>query len=446
MNEPLPSNRPYDFSSAAALIALALAMFGGALVLYYLLDLLFIFFLGVVVAAALQPTHLWLARWGVPKGLAILSIYFLFLLTIALLGLFVGPALFDQISTFAASLPEQYEQFVLSLQSSSHTFLQQIGFRLPSFSTITQQLSARMPAFVPNLLQFVTSAAGFFTYFVVVLAIGFYWTMEAPHWERVVVSLAPTTRREQILAMWHEIEYKLGGFIRGQGLAMLVIGSASGVGYWLIGLPNVLVLAVLAGLLEAVPMIGPILGLAPAVFVALPLGVSSVLLVLGFATLLQLFENNVLMPRIMSKTVGISSLMSLFAIFAFGTLYGVLGAFIAIPLTVVLQVLLERIFIHPEPLPQDPRVRIHPLEAVRVRIEAVRQRLRERLRDRDGRLQTSGRARTAEQVADRVDQQLEQAVERVGAIVATAQQDTAAVPTDQQQLVVSELERHGAHA
>ena len=177
-------------------------MLGGALVLYYLLDLLLIFFLGVVIAAALQPAHLWLARWGVPKGLAVLSIYFLFLVAIALLGLFVGPVFFDQISTFVASLPEEYEQFVLGLQGSSHAFLQQIGFRLPSFSTITQQLSARMPAFVPNLLQFVTSTAGFFTYFVVVLAIGFYWTMEVPRWERVAVSLASTTRREQILGLW----------------------------------------------------------------------------------------------------------------------------------------------------------------------------------------------------------------------------------------------------
>ena len=92
-------------------------------------------------------------------------------------------------------------------------------------------------------------------------------------------------------------------------------------------------------------------------------GVSSVLLVLGFTSLLQLFENNVLMPRLMSKTIGISSLMSLFAILAFGTLYGVLGAFIAIPLTVVLQVLLERIFIHPEPLSQDPFAAHSPLRS-----------------------------------------------------------------------------------
>lgn len=441
MSESLPTDRLYNLSYAAAIIALALAMLGGALVLYYLLDLLLIFFLGVVVAAALQPAHLRLARWGIPKGLAVLSIYFLFLLIIALLGLFVGPALVEQISTFVTSLPQQYEQFVANSQNSSNTFLQLLGFRLPSVDAISQQLSGRIPTFMANLLQFATSAASFFLYFVSVLAIGFYWTMEVPHWERVVVSLAPTTRREQILEMWHEIEDKLGGFIRGQGLLMVAIGSASAVGYWLIGLPNVLVLAVLAGLLEAIPIIGPILGVVPAVFVALPEGLSSVLLVMGFATLLQLVENNVLVPRIMNETVGISSLMRLFAVLAFGSLYGVLGAFVAIPLTVVLQVLLERLLVHPDPLPQDTLVRIHPLEALRVRLEGVRQQLRERLRDRDSRLQSGGQTRTAEQAADRVDQELEKAVERAGAIVTTAQQDTSTITTDEQQLVVSQLER-----
>jgi predicted PurR-regulated permease PerM len=439
MGAPLSTDRSYNLRYAAAIIALALSMVGGALILYYLIDLLLIFFLGVIVATALQPAHLCLARWGIPKGLAVLFIYFHFLLIIVLLGLFVGPTLFEQISAFVASVPLQYEQFVADSRNSSNTFLQQLGSQLPSFSTIMHQLSTRTPTFVTNLWHFATSTVNFFVYFIVVLAIGFYWTMEVPRWERVVVSFVPTTRRQQVLEMWHEIEYKLGGFIRGQGLAMVTIGIASGAGYWLIGLPNVLVLAVLAGLLEAIPIIGPIFGVVPAVLVALPLGISSILLVLGFAALLQLFESNVLFPRIMNKTVGISSLLSLFAVLAFGSLYGVLGALVAIPLTVILHVLLEHFLVHPDPLPENTLTRIRPLEALRVRLEGMRQRLRERLRDRESRLQSGDRTQTGEQVADRVDQDLEKVVERADAIVTTAQQDD--ISTDEQQRVVSELER-----
>ena len=133
--------------------------------------------------------------------------------------------------------------------------------------------------------------------------------MEVPRVERLILSLFTVTRRPQVLNTRHEIEFKLGAYIRGQGLAMLIIGAASAIDYVLIGLPNVLVLAVLAGLFEAVPLIGPILAAVPAVLVALPLGVTAVLLVIGFSVLLQVFENNFLIPRIMSHAVGISTLV-----------------------------------------------------------------------------------------------------------------------------------------
>ena len=222
---------------------------------------------------------------------------------------------------------------------------------------------------------------------------------------------------------------------------MLSIRVASALGYWLIGLPNVPVVAVLAGLLEVLPIIGPALGVVPALLTALPLGLSSVLLVIGFATLLQLFESNVLIPHIMSKTVGISSLVGLFAVLALGTLHGVLGAFIGIPIIVVLQVLLEHLLFNPEPLSQDTLVPLHPLEALQARLESVRQQLRERFRDRSERLQTDNPARTAEQVADQVDLELEKAVERAESIVSTAQQAATTITVDEQQLIMADLEQ-----
>src|SRR4051812_37863323 len=194
-----------------------------------------------------------------------------------------------------------------------------------------------------------TSTASFLTYFVVVLALGYYWTMEVPHLERIVLSLLPVARRASALESWREIEYKLGAFVRGQGLAMLIIALASAVGYFFIGLPHVLVLAVLAGFFEAVPLVGPIATAVLVALVALPEGLTKVLLVMGFSTLIQQIESNVLIPRIMSHSVGISPLAGLVAMLAFGSLFGVLGVIVAIPLSVVLQVILNRMVIHPEP-------------------------------------------------------------------------------------------------
>ena len=168
-----------------------------------------------------------------------------------------------------------------------------------------------------------TSLARLPIYFVTVLVVAFYWTMELPRFERLLLSLLAVERRPRALSIWHEIESKLGGFMRGQGLAMCFIGVASALGYALIGLPNVLALAGLAGLLEAVPMLGPVLAVVPAILAAVPAGLHTVLLVIGLAASLQLIQNGVVTPRIMHRAVGVSALVGLSAILAFATLYGI---------------------------------------------------------------------------------------------------------------------------
>jgi predicted PurR-regulated permease PerM len=432
------SQKP-DLSYAAAVIAFAIGMIAVAALAYLLLDILLILFLGIVVAAALQPAHVWLSQWGVPKGLAILCIYLFFLVAIGLLAVFVGPPLFQQIGSFAADIPERYASLVTQLQSSATPLLQRLGAILPPLDKLTQHLTSLSPDFFQNFLTFMTSTVSFFTYFVVVLALGFYWTMEVPHLERLVLSLLPVARRPAVLAIWREIEYKLGAFVRAQGLAMLIIGVASALGYFFIGLPNVLVLAVFAGLLEIIPLMGPIVTAMLAALVALPQGWAAVLLVVGFATVLQQFESNVLIPRIMSRTVGISDLAGLFAIIAFGALYGVLGVFVAIPLTVVIQVLLQHMVISPEPTPEPAAVAPHPLAALQSRVQALRQQLRLRLRERSTRLGRN--ADTADHVADVLDQRIEQAIERVETILATARSDTELITPEEHETIARAVQQ-----
>ncbi|MGH7962292.1 MAG: AI-2E family transporter [Candidatus Binatia bacterium] len=439
MSNGTAESRKLDLGQAAILIALAIGMVGAAMLLYYLIDILLIFFLGLVVAAALQPWHVRLCNVGVPRGIAVLLIYLLFVIALALIAFFVGPVLIEQISTFAASFPEQYTNTIASLQASPTPFLRSVGAKLPSFAVLTRNLTEISPSFFGHFIGFMGSTAAFFTYFVVVLVFGFYWTLEVPRFERLLMSLLPVARRTQVLNIWHEIEFKLGAFIRGQGLAMLAIGIASAIGYALIGLPNVLVLAVLAGLFEAVPMMGPALAAVPAIFAALPLGPASVLLVIGYSILLQMLETNVLTPRIMSHTVGMSALIGLFAILAFGALYGVLGVFIAIPLTVVLQVLLDHMVINAEPVAETTGLTASPLETLRTRVQMLRRQMRLRLREGDSRMGID--PQVPEHVADAVHQQIEQAVDRVETMITVAQDTTASVDPKQQVTIVEGLEQ-----
>src|SRR5581483_6527031 len=140
----LSTARP-DLAYAASVIALAIGMATIAFLIYYLVDVLLVLFLGIVVAAALQPGHLWLARWGIPKGLAVLLFYGLFLVVTGAIALLVVPALFDQCRELMTGVPERYAHFVGTLKTSSSPFLQQLGLRLPPFTEITERVTALFP-------------------------------------------------------------------------------------------------------------------------------------------------------------------------------------------------------------------------------------------------------------------------------------------------------------
>ncbi|HEV7730720.1 MAG TPA: AI-2E family transporter [Candidatus Binatia bacterium] len=407
-----PERPQPSLAYAATVIAMAIGMGAAAWVLYQLLDVVLLVFLGVVLASAVQPWHVQLGRVGVPRGLSVLLIYLLFGGALAGVAVLVVPVVSAQIVSFVTTIPEHYTQIVTMVREHPSRVVALIGRRLPPLESLPTALTTMAPESVSGIFGLTTGVLAFFTYAVTVLAIGFYWTLEVPRFERVVASLISVDRRADVLATWHEIEFKLGAFMRGQGIAMLAVGAASGLGYLLIGLPNALTLALLAGLLEAVPMLGPTLAAVPAVLVALPFGTNTVLLVLGWTILVQTLEGYVLIPRIMSRAVGVSALVGLIAVLAMGVLYGIMGVFIAIPLVGVVQVVADRLMFEPLPMAASTD---EPLSGLDARVQALRQRVRRRLRMRDTRMGID--PTEPEHVGDALDQQIETAVDRVAAML-----------------------------
>jgi predicted PurR-regulated permease PerM len=381
-----------------------------------------------------------LCRWGVPKALSVLAIYCVLLLGATLIALVVGPVLIEQFGKFAADVPDGYARARAFLQASTSAPLQLIGQRLPPFERLMQALTGAAPQWYAGAAGITATIVKIPVYFVTVLAIGFYWTIEVPRFERLLVSLLPIEQRPRALNIWHEIESKLGGFVRGQALAMLTVGAASAAGYALIGLPNAMALGVLAGVLEAVPLIGPALAAAPALLLALPLGGHTVLLVIGLAMLLQLIENNLLMPRIMQYAIGASALVNLLAVLAFGTLYGIVGILVAIPMTAVFHVLLDTLVINAEPIDEQRQsLSGNPWAALRVRVSALRQEARRRLRARTSRMGID--PATTDHVDDAVDQRIETAAARVERATLQAEEPSEPWTHEAQAAVVDDLHK-----
>jgi hypothetical protein len=119
-------------------------------------------------------------------------------------------------------------------------------------------------------------------------------------------------------------------------------------------LPNALILALIAGVMEAVPMIGPFLGAIPAAVIALSISPSKLVWVILATVIIQQLENNLLVPRVMRKAVGVNPFVSLLAIFTFSSFFGIIGALVAIPLAAIIQIILDRFLFRPGSLePED---------------------------------------------------------------------------------------------
>jgi predicted PurR-regulated permease PerM len=164
------------------------------------------------------------------------------------------------------------------------------------------------------------------------------------------------------------METKVGFYIAGQGILCLVIGIMALLAYLLIDLPNALVLALMAGVLEAVPMIGPLLGAIPAALVALSIAPEKLVWVIVATVVIQQLENSLLVPRVMRKAVGVNPFVTLLALFAFSSLFGIAGALMAIPMAAIIQLVLNRFIFHPAAL--EPEVSAGRDYASRLRYDA----------------------------------------------------------------------------
>jgi len=175
----------------------------------------------------------------------------------------------------------------------------------------------------------------------IILVLAFYWTLEGPRIIQSYLLLIPQNQRESISDLISAMESKVGFYMIGQAFLCMVIGLMALVAYLLIGLPNALVLALIAGVMEAVPMIGPLLGAVPAALVALSIAPGKLIWVILATIVIQQLENSLLVPRIMRKAVGVNPFVTLLSLFAFSTLFGLAGALMAIPIAAMIQLALN---------------------------------------------------------------------------------------------------------
>jgi predicted PurR-regulated permease PerM len=372
--------------------------------LYRFNQVVFILFVAIVMGTVIRPAVAWLHRRGLPQMTGVILVYFLLLTAIIGFALLLFPLIVEQGATIAAAVPGYYQSLREWMVNDPNQLIVRLGQFLPAILPglkLIQQTGQQMLASAGQALGYVASAAKVIFMAIAIVLLAFHWTLNGPRTIQSLLVLIPMGQREISRELITSMETKVGLYVAGQGILCLAIGIMALVAYLLIGLPNALVLALLAGMLEAVPMIGPLLGALPAALVALSIAPVKLVWVIVATLVIQQMESNLLVPRVMRETVGVNPFVSLLAIFAFSSFFGIAGALMAIPIAAIIQLLLDRFVFHPSAM--EPEVSAGRDYASRLRYEA--QDLAQGLR-KQARLEKGGsdlRVKQTDEVMDEIE-------------------------------------------
>lgn len=285
-------------------------------------NILLAIFVSLILTLGLNPLVDWLTKQKLSRALAVTLTYIFFLGLVVGLFALALPPMVSQVQKLVERLPLYVSSISIpGLELVSEQFL----------NTLVTEISKGTGDVLKMTLTIFSNAFSIVT----VLVLTFYFLLDYPNLKEKFLALYSKVSKNRVARLLGEIEEKIGGWLRGQVFLMFVIGLASFVGLSLLRIDYALSLAVIAGFLEIVPMIGPIVSFVPAAIVASAKSPLSVALVAVLYILIQQLESNFVVPKVMQKVVGFSPIVTLIAIMIGGKLFGVLGALLSIPTTLM---------------------------------------------------------------------------------------------------------------
>ena len=315
---------------------------------------LFLVFIAVLLAAGLEPLiGSMRQRLPVGRGAAILVVYFGFFALVVAIAALVVPGALNQFADLGQRLPaflDSADQWAAQVQPRA------LG---TSVSALVGAARRALVAEAPDpdaedVVEAGAVAAEVVISVVSLLAIVFFWLTEHARLQRYALAFVPYSRRAGARQTWNEIETRLGSWVRGQLILMGTMGVATTIAYTVIGLDSPILLGLIAGIAEAIPIVGPLIGAIPALLIALTKGPETLVLVALVYIVIQFVEGNVLVPLVMRNTIGISPFLVITSLLIGSAIGGIAGALLAVPVVAAVEVVLERLQARDAPIAQDP--------------------------------------------------------------------------------------------
>jgi predicted PurR-regulated permease PerM len=306
---------------------------------YLARHVLLLIYISALFAIGFSPVVRYLElRARMPRWLAILVLYLVFLGLLALVLTLIFPPLVQQAKELWRSAPQMFDSaqdYLIDKGLLKHRFtMREAVEKAPVGSGAAGAAGAVAGAAV--------GVAGAFIGFVTILILTFYLLLEASSLRNVFLRLFPRPHRGQMAEAATQVTEKVSAWLNGQLVLAATIGTTSAIGLWILGVPFFYVLALISAVGELIPIVGPFLAAVPALGVALTISYKKALFVAIFFILQQQLENHVLVPRIMSRQVGVSAATIIVALLIGGELFGILGAVLAVPTAAILQVIYQQ--------------------------------------------------------------------------------------------------------
>ncbi len=288
-------------------------------------DILFLVFVAFIIMSTLRPIVDWMVKKRIPRFLAAILVY---IVVFGLIGFSIGgtiPTLVSQTTGFVQDFPSVISRVLPNLNIDLNSFSQQLA-------PIGENLVKVTIGIFSNIISIL-----------MVLVISFYLLLERKHADAIVAGFVGEEKAKTFIDVVERIEGKLGSWMMGQLFLMFVIGLFSYIGLLLLGIKFALPLAIIAGLFEIVPNIGPIISAIPAMLIAFSISPIMALSVVILYIVIHQLENNLIVPLVMKKSVGLSPIITIFSLLVGGKLAGIAGAVLAIPVLLIVQELLVAI-------------------------------------------------------------------------------------------------------
>lgn len=337
-------NRPININiSSLTIVKIVLVLF--LIYFFYLIkDILAILFVSLILASAIDPIIDWMQTKKLSRGLSVILIYAIILSVIFSVIILIIPPIVTETTELAGDFPRYFDKIISGFSavkeySAEHGFLDNLKTSLTAISANLQSTAGSIFTTVSGIFS------GIFSFFLI-LVITFYMVVEENAMKKIIWSIAPAEHQLYIMRLINRMQVKIGLWLRGQLILSLIIFILIYIGLLIMGVEYALVLALIAGLTEFVPYLGPMIGAVPAVFLAFSQSPMLALFVAGLYYVVQLVENNILVPKIMQKAVGINPIVSIAVLMIGFKIGGIVGAIISIPVATAISVFIQDIFEH----------------------------------------------------------------------------------------------------